>query len=99
MARASITRFRGLYGSRADDVMVRAARGSVLGRARRSRRSDARILVVDRDGLRLERLREKPWEVQVVREDGFTNLGAGVSLIAAEDGELTVKKPLRSRSA
>ena len=49
------------------------------------RRSITRDLLVDRDGLRLERLREKPWEVQVVREDGFLNLGAGVSLIYESD--------------
>jgi len=29
--------------------------------------------------------------VQVVREDGFVNLGAGVSLVRAEGGELTIK--------
>jgi len=90
MARASITRFRGLYGARADDVTVRAARGSVLdvlGEADEVTRD----LLVDRDGLRLERLREKPWQVQLVREDGFTNLGAGVSLLLAPNGELVIK--------
>jgi hypothetical protein len=30
MSRAAVTRFRGLYGARSDDVTVRAARGSVL---------------------------------------------------------------------
>jgi hypothetical protein len=90
MARASITRFRGLYGARADDLTVRAARGSVLdvlGEPDDVRRD----LVVDRDGVRLERLREKPWEVQVVREDGFTALAGGVSLVTGSDGRLAVK--------
>ena len=90
MARGSITRFRGLYGSRADDVTVRASRGSVLD-VLGEPDDVTRDLVVDRDGLRLERLREKPWEVQVVREDGFTSLGAGVSLVLGGDGELTIK--------
>jgi len=90
MARASITRFRGLYGARADDVTVRAARASVLD-VLGEPDEVSRDLLVDRDGLRLERLREKPWQVQVVREDGFTNLGAGVSLLRAADGELTIK--------
>ena len=90
MARASITRFRGLYGSRADDVTVRAARGSVLDVVGEPDEV-TRDLLVDRDGLRLERLREKPWQVQVVREDGFVGLGAGVSLLRAENGELTIK--------
>ncbi|HEY3255311.1 MAG TPA: hypothetical protein VGJ91_15235 [Polyangiaceae bacterium] len=90
MARASITRFRGLYGARADDVTVRAARGSVLD-VLGEPDEVTRDLLVDRDGLRLERLREKPWQVQVVREDGFASLGAGVSLVRAEDGELMIK--------
>jgi hypothetical protein len=70
--------------------MVRAARGSVLD-VLGAADEVTRDLIVDRDGLRLERLRQKPWEVQVVREDGFTNLGAGVSLLAADDGELSIK--------
>jgi hypothetical protein len=90
MARASITRFRGLYGARADDVTVRAARGSVLD-VLGEPDEVARDLLVDRDGLRLERLREKPWQVQVVREDGFANVAAGVSLVRGPDGELTIK--------
>jgi len=90
MARASITRFRGLYGARADDVTVRAARGSVLD-VLGEPDDVTRDLLVDRDGLRLERLREKPWQVQVVREDGFVNLGAGVSLVPGADGALSIK--------
>ncbi|HEY0464412.1 MAG TPA: hypothetical protein VGC79_09400, partial [Polyangiaceae bacterium] len=90
MSRGSITLFRGLYGARSDDVIVRAARGSVLD-VIGDPDEVTRDLLVDRDGLRLEQLREKPWQVQVVREDGFTNLGAGVSLVRAADGELTIK--------
>ncbi len=90
MARASVTRFRGLYGARSDDLTVRAGRGSVLDVLGEPDEA-LRDLVVDRDGLRLERLREKPWEVQVVREDGFTSLGAGVSLALAASGELVIK--------
>ena len=90
MARASLTRFRGLYGARADDLTVRAARGSVLD-VLGEPDEISRDLLVDRDGLRLERLRQKPWQVQVVREEGFTSLGAGVSLVRAADGELTIK--------
>ncbi|HEX3850141.1 MAG TPA: hypothetical protein VHW01_04195 [Polyangiaceae bacterium] len=90
MARASITRFRGLYGARSDDLTVRAARGSVLD-VLGDPDEVMRDLVVDRDGLRLEKLREKPWEVQVVREDGFTMLAGGVSLVQGTDGRLAVK--------
>lgn len=90
MARASVTRFRGLYGARSDDLTVRAARGSVLD-VLGEPDEVMRDLLVDRDGLRLEKLREKPWEVQVVREDGFTSLGAGVSLVLGSDGEVAIK--------
>lgn len=90
MARASVTRFRGLYGARADDLTVRAARGSVLDVIGEPDEV-TRELLVDRDGLRLERMRQKPWQVQVVREDGFTNLGAGVSLVSDANGELSIK--------
>jgi hypothetical protein len=90
MARASVTRFRGLYGARSDDLTVRAARGSVLDVLGEPDET-MRDLVVDRDGLRLEKLREKPWEVQVVREDGFTALAGGVSLVQGADGRLAVK--------
>ncbi|HTA92974.1 MAG TPA: hypothetical protein VK745_25525 [Polyangiaceae bacterium] len=90
MAEAAVTRFRGLYGSAADDLTVRAARGSVLDVVG-DPDDITRDLVVDRDGLRLERLREKPWEVQVVREDGFVNLGAGVSLLHDAAGGLSIK--------
>jgi hypothetical protein len=90
MARGAVTRFRGLYGSRANDVTVRAARGSVLD-VLGDPDEISRDLLIDRDGLRLERLREKPWEVQVVREDGFANLAAGISLVLNEDGQFSVK--------
>jgi hypothetical protein len=90
MARAAVTRFRGLYGSAADDLTVRAARGGVLDVIGEPDEI-SRDLVVDRDGVRLEKLREKPWEVQVVREDGFTNLGAGVSLLPSESGAISIK--------
>ena len=90
MARAAVTRFRGLYGSAADDLTVRAARGNVLDVIGEPE-DITRELVVDRDGLRLERLREKPWDLQVVREDGFVNLGAGVSLVQGPDGTLNIK--------
>ncbi|MEP7049739.1 MAG: hypothetical protein ABJB12_05270 [Pseudomonadota bacterium] len=90
MSRAAVTRFRGLYGARSDDVTVRAARGSVLDVVGEPDEA-LRDLVVDRDGLRLEKLREKPWQVQVVREDGFSDFGAGVSLVQTSTGQLIIK--------
>ena len=90
MARAAVTRFRGLYGSAAGDLTVRAARGSVLD-VLGDPDENSRELLFDRDGLRLEKLREKPWEVEVVREDGFTNLGAGISITRNESGVISIK--------
>lgn len=90
MPRAAITRFRGLYASRADEVTVRAQRGSVLD-VQGEPDDVSRELTIDRDGVRLDRLRQKPWQVQVVREDGFSNLGAGVSLVLGPGGELSIK--------
>ncbi|HEY4105592.1 MAG TPA: hypothetical protein VGM44_16955 [Polyangiaceae bacterium] len=90
MAKSAVTRFRGLYGSSAGDLTVRAARGDVLDVVG-DPEDISRDLVMDRDGLRLEKLREKPWEVEVVREDGFTSVGAGVSLTEGADGTLQIK--------
>lgn len=90
MARAAVTRFRGLYGSTAADLTVRAARGSVLD-VIGDPDEITRDLLMDRDGIRLEKLREKPWEVEVVREDGFTNLGAGISITRSENGVVSIK--------
>ncbi len=90
MARAAVTRFRGLYGSAAADLTVRAARGNVLD-VLGDPDEITRDLLIDRDGLRLEKLREKPWEVEVVREDGFTNLGAGISITRTENGVVSIK--------
>jgi hypothetical protein len=53
-----------------------------------------RRLVVDRDGPHLASLRGRPWEVVVVEEDGFMDLGGGVSLLHTEDGAVSVKNRL-----
>src|SRR6201999_1107353 len=57
MARAAVTRFRGLYGSAAGDLTVRAARGNVLD-VIGDPDEITRDLLMDRDGLRLGKLRE-----------------------------------------
>jgi hypothetical protein len=94
MSRAAATRFRGLYASSARERVVQAsARGNVLDATGDAERS-ARRLVVDRDGARLTKLQGQPWEVVVVQEDGFMDLGGGVSLIEAADGTLQVKNRL-----
>lgn len=94
MTRAAATRFRGLYASSARERTVQAsARGNVLDVAGDADETGRR-LVVDRDGPHLTNLRGRPWEVVVVQEDGFMNLGGGVSIVRGGDGELTIKNRL-----
>lgn len=94
MSRAAATRFRGLYASSARERTVQAsARGNVLDVVGDAE-GTGRRLVVDRDGPHLTGLRGRPWEVVVVEEDGFMNLGGGVSLLRAADGSVTIKNRL-----
>ncbi len=94
MSRAAVTRFRGLYASSARERTVQtSARGNVLD-VTGDAAETGRRLVVDRDGARLSNLRGRPWEVVLVREDGFMSLGGGVSLLRAEDGLITIKNRL-----
>jgi hypothetical protein len=94
MGRASATRFRGLYAASAREHTVQtSARGNMLDVAGDAEQTGRR-LVVDRDGARLTNLRGRPWEVVLVQEDGFMNLGGGVSLLQAADGAVTVKNRL-----
>jgi len=91
MPRGAATRFRGFYASSAERLTVRASEhSSVLDIAGESD-GTMRSLVIDRDGARLERFRAKPWQMVVVREDGFSSLGGGVSLVRATNGEIQIK--------
>ena len=91
MERGAATRFRGFYASSSREITVQpTARASVVEVASGDDYVE-RTLVVDRDGQRLERLRTKPWATVVVREDGFGNLGGGVSIVREANGEAAVK--------
>ncbi len=91
MPRGAATRFRGFYTSSSSELTVRATeRDSVLDVAGETDDAD-REIVVDRDGARIDKLRAKPWQTLVVREDGFSNLGGGVSLVERPDGQIAVK--------
>jgi hypothetical protein len=91
MERAAATRFRGIYASSSRDVtVVPTARSSLLDVSADDEYVE-RTLVVDRDGARLERLRTKPWATIVVREDGFTSLAGGISVVSDASGEVIVK--------
>ncbi len=95
MTRAPITRYRGFYASSASELLVRGSEpGSVLDVFGESEGKN-RILFVDRDGLRLEQVRARPWEIVLVREDAFVPLGGGVSVV--QRGTDVVVKNLLAR--
>jgi hypothetical protein len=91
MGKAAATRFRGLYSSSSAELTVQpTARSSLLDVVTEEEHVE-RTLLVDRDGTRLTRLRTRPWETLVVREDGFTNLSGGVSMVLGPGGVVTVR--------
>jgi len=82
MSRGAVTRFRAFYSPASSELAVGADEyGNVLDLAGPAQ-DEGRTLVVDRDGARLEGFRAKPWQTVLVREDGFTELGAGINLVA-----------------
>jgi hypothetical protein len=90
MGHASITRFRGFYSPAAEQLLIRAtAPGNVLDVADNASETQ-RELVVDRDGARLENLQARPWQTVVVREDGFTSIAGGVSIVD-KSGDIEIK--------
>ncbi len=91
MERAAATRFRGLYASSSRDITVMPTQRSSLLEVTSDEEYVERGLVVDRDGARLERLRTKPWATVVVREDGFTSLAGGISIVREASGDVVVK--------
>lgn len=94
MNRAAATRFRGLYTSSAQPRIVQPTqRGNVLDVAGDAEETGRRLLM-DREGAKLANLHGRPWEVVVVQEDGFMDLGGGVSLVDAGDGSISVKNRL-----
>jgi hypothetical protein len=91
MERAVATRFRGLYASSSRDITVLPTSRSSLLEVSSDDEYVQRSLVVDREGARLERLRTKPWATVVVREDGFTSLAGGISIVRDAAGDVVVK--------
>jgi hypothetical protein len=88
--RAAATRYRAFYSSASRDLGVQPlARSSLIDVVSGDEFAD-RELVVDRDGVHLEKLRTRPWATTVVRDDGFANLAGGISIVRDETGDLTV---------
>ncbi len=81
MSRASITRYRGFFASSSAELVVRGSSHDSVLDLYGEVEANSRILVIDRDGARLEKLRAKPWQTVIVREDSFVKLGGGVSLV------------------
>ncbi|HEY3494584.1 MAG TPA: hypothetical protein VGK73_07855 [Polyangiaceae bacterium] len=91
MERAAATRFRGFYASSSREITVQPTSRASLVEVATGDDYVERKLLVDRDGQRLERLRTKPWATVVVRDDGFANLGGGVSIVREPDGRVAIK--------
>ncbi len=95
MNQASITRFRAFYDSWSDDLTVHAAASGHVLDATAELDATQRHIVADRDGIRLAKFRAKPWQTAVVREDGFTAMGDGISIV--EQGSDVIVKNRMAR--
>lgn len=89
-SRASATRFRAFITSSADTLTIGATDRDSLLDVAGDGETTRRTLVLDRSGARLTQLVTRPWETLVVREDGFADLGGGVSVLATGSGDLSV---------
>ncbi|MRG95852.1 hypothetical protein [Polyangium spumosum] len=83
MTKGTARRWRGFFTPRSKDLTVRTSDGtSVVTTAVVA--SPATIddhMLVDRDGARLVDLALLPWQTVVVREDGFADVGEGISIV------------------
>ncbi|MEZ4226899.1 MAG: hypothetical protein R3B13_38515 [Polyangiaceae bacterium] len=99
MSRGSILRYRGFFASSSEELVVRGnTQESVLDVYGESENAE-RVLVIDRDGVRLEKLHAKPWQTVVVREDAFVKLGGGVSLVEQNKELVVVNRSARDLRA
>lgn len=93
MKRGTARKWRGFFVPTAREITVRTgSASSVLGVEMMSHGQEVDdSLLVDRDGLRLDKLALRPWETLVVREDGYSDLGGGISLLYAGEKDVKVK--------
>lgn len=89
LSRAAAVRFRGFYAASSRELTVRATRREHVLDLGGTSFDIARQLTVDGDGARLTGLRTKPWQTVLVREDGFGELGGGISVVS-RSGELSI---------
>jgi hypothetical protein len=87
MPRGIARRFRGFYASQSSDLTIRPTDVTSLANVviLNELSDPKRRMVSDRDGARLVDVTAIPWQTIVVREDGASTLGNGVSML--ESGE------------
>lgn len=92
MSRGTAHRFRGLFASQTRAMRVRGSDSSSVLATLTGDSHDQRepVLRLDKDGASLEDLTSLPWQTIVVSEDGFADLGAGVSVRSKPDGSVVV---------
>ncbi|HEY8091011.1 MAG TPA: hypothetical protein VIF09_24280, partial [Polyangiaceae bacterium] len=92
MTRGAAKRYRGFFASQTRAMRVRASEpGSVLLVMNTDTRSTTSpALKLDKEGASLEDLTSLPWQTVVVAEDGFAELGGGISVRSKPDGSVVV---------
>ncbi|HYO94664.1 MAG TPA: hypothetical protein VER33_09120 [Polyangiaceae bacterium] len=85
MTTGAALRFRGFYAASSRDLTAHAGHRHHLLDVAADADELSRSLLVDRDGPRLQKLRTKPWQTVLIREDGFADLAGGISVVP--DGE------------
>jgi hypothetical protein len=91
MSRGTAHRFRGLFASQTRAMRVRGSDpASVLEVLASDSHEREPVLRLDKDGASLEDLTSLPWQTIVVSEDGFADVGAGLSVRSKPDGSVVV---------
>jgi hypothetical protein len=92
MSRGTTHRFRGLFASQTRAMRVRGSDASSVLEMLTTDARDQRepVLRLDKDGASLEDFTSLPWQTVVVSEDGFADLGAGLSVRSKPDGSVVV---------
>lgn len=92
MTKGTARRWRGFFTARAKELTVRTSDGSsvVMTAVVAAPATPDDHLLVDRDGARLVDLAVLPWQTVVVREDGFADLGDGISITHENETDTAV---------
>ena len=92
VSRGSIRRFRGFFTSEAHSMSIPTTDATCVldVTSDESSSREHRVFRIDRNGGVLESLTSLPWETVVVVEDGFSELGSGLTVLAGPDGGVDV---------